>query len=333
VQLIKRLCETYGPAGHEDRVRSLIKTTIKGLVDSMHVDSMGNLVAHLAGKGDRIMVCAHMDEIGLIVTYIDRRGFLRFAPLGGVYPNRLVATRVEFENGTIGVVHQETRNTADQPLKFEKLFIDIGCDDQKSARQKVRIGDLAAFQRSLQVIGPRLVAKAMDDRIGCYVLIEALRRVARQKKSQRRHDLYFVFTVQEEVGLRGAMTSAYGIAPDYGLSVDVTGTGDTPEADKMEVRLGQGTAIKVRDRMMISHPMIRNGLESLCRRQRIPYQLEVLEWGTTDAAVMQISREGVPSGTISVPARYVHSLSEMVDVGDVEASIRLLTAFLLAGAK
>ena len=328
MQLIKRLCEAYGPTGREDRIRDIIRSEIKGLVLSLKVDTMGNLIAHVPGKGSKVMVCAHMDEIGLIVTFVDRRGFLRFAPVGGVYANRLVAARVVFENGTIGIVNQETRNTQDQALKFDKLFIDIGASSKKSAEAKVQVGDIAAFQQTALVVGRRLVAKAMDDRLGCYVLIEAIRRIKKKRTGRIGNNLYFVFTVQEEIGLRGAITSTYGIQPDYGLSVDVTMTGDTPECEKMAIQLGEGAAIKVRDRMMITHPIIKNRLVSLARRRRIPYQLEVLEWGTTDAAVMQISRQGVPSGTISVPLRYVHSTSEMADLADVESATRLLTEFL-----
>ncbi len=328
MQLIKRLCEAYGPTGREDGIRNIIRGEIRGLVDSIKVDTMGNLIARVPGKGSKVMVCAHMDEIGLIVTFIDRHGFLRFAPVGGVHANRLVAARVIFENGTVGVINQETRSPQDQPLRFENLFIDIGVNSKQSAEVKVHVGDIAAFQQTAQVVGGRLAAKAMDDRLGCYVLIEALRRIKKKKTGRTGNDLYFVFTVQEEIGLRGAITSAYGIEPDFGLAVDVTMTGDTPDCEKMAIRLGAGAAIKVRDRMMITHPVIKNRLISLAERKRIPYQLEVLEWGTTDAAAMQLSRRGVPSGTISVPVRYVHSTSEMADLADLENAVRLLTEFL-----
>lgn len=332
MQLIKKLCETYGPAGREDRIRQIIKEEIKALASSIKTDAMGNLVVRLAGQDKKIMICAHMDEIGLIVSYIDQKGFLRFSAIGGVYMNRLIAQRIVFENGATGTINQETRDMTDQSVKIDKLFIDIGAANRKSAETKVRVGDIAAFHQTVQVTGDRIIGKAMDDRIGCYVMIEAIKKLAK-KKSKKRPDLYFVFTVQEEVGLRGAATSSYGIAPDYGLSIDVTGTGDTPESEKMAIGLAKGAAIKVRDRGMITHPVIKEKLISTARKTRIPYQLEVLEWGTTDAAVMQISRQGVPSGTISIPCRYIHSTSEMVDINDVRNTIDLLSAFLSSGIR
>ncbi len=328
MQLMKLLCESYGPTGREEKIRKIIQKEIRSLVESVKIDTMGNLIARYPGKGKKVMVCAHMDEVGIIVSYIDRKGFLRFAPVGGVYPNRLVALRVVFENGVNGVVYQETKGVDDKPLKFDKLFIDIGASDLKSAEKLVKVGDIAAFHQNFQIMGNRIVAKALDDRIGCYILIEVLKNLKRIKPKNN-PDIYFVWTVQEEVGLRGAITSSYGITPDYGLAVDVTATGDTPETEKMAVELGMGVAIKIKDRMMISHPRIRDLLIEIARRNKIPYQYEILEWGTTDSAVLQISKTGVRSGAISIPCRYIHTTSEMVDKNDVTNAISLLTKFLL----
>jgi len=206
---------------------------------------------------------------------------------------------------------------------MEKLFIDIGAADKAAAERLATVGDICAFDRPCADLGDRLVAKAMDDRIGCAVLIQVL-----QQLKDTPHQVNFVFTVQEEVGLRGATTSAYGIAPDVAIAVDVTGTGDTPEAPTMAVSLGKGPAIKVKDRGMLAHVGLKNLLVATAKAQGIPYQLEVLDMGTTDAMAMQMTREGVPAGVISIPTRYIHTPSEMVDYGDVTNAVRLLVALL-----
>ena len=237
-------------------------------------------------------------------------------------PLNCVGGRVAFADGTVGVIYVETKGRdASKAPKFEQLYLDVGATSRDDC--PVRVGDAAMFVRPLTVQGTRLIAKAMDDRIGCAVMVEALRRL---KKSP--HDLYFVFSVQEEVGLIGARTSAYGIEPDLAIAVDVTLTGDTPEAKPMAVELGQGPAIKVQDSGMIAHPEVRDLLVKRAEEAGIPYQMEVLVGGTTDAAAMQLVHAGVPSGCISVPCRYVHSPSEMVDEGDVENSVELLLEVL-----
>jgi endoglucanase len=316
--LIKRLTEEYGPSGSEGGVVQIIKEEIAPFVDETRVDNMGSLIATRKGDGARAMLAAHMDEIGLIVTHIDKKGFLRFSNVGGVAVSRLTGLRVLFSNGQIGVINQEkTGNTMD------KMFIDIGATSKEEAESKVSIGDFAVFRQDFADLGDRVVSKAMDDRIGCVVLIETAKRMETSP-----NEVYFVFTVQEEVGCRGAGTSAYAIEPDLGIAVDVTRTGDTPEAHTMEVALGNGAAIKVKDSGVIAHPKVRSYLVQTAKEFDIPYQLEVLESGGTDAGPIQRSRGGVPSGVISIPTRHLHSPSEMVDMGDVEACVKLLTAAL-----
>jgi endoglucanase len=185
------------------------------------------------------------------------------------------------------------------------------------------VGDPAVFVRPFATQGPRLIAKAMDDRIGCAVMIETIRQL-----ESTPHDVHFIFSVQEEVGLRGARTSAFGIDPDMAIAVDVTGTGDTPESRPMAVTLGHGPAVKVQDGRMIASPQVRQLMVQRAKEADIPYQLEVLEGGTTDAAAMQLTRAGVPAGCLSIPCRYVHSPSEMVDKRDVENGVRLLLEIL-----
>lgn len=323
-ELIRRLVESYGPSGAEEQVRDMIRSEVEPLVDEVRVDAMGSLIAHVEGHGDgqRLLLDAHMDEIGVMVTYIDDDGFARFTNIGGVSSLTCIGSRVVFEDGRMGVIGvDQKRDNADKAPKLDQLFIDVGATSKDDC--PIHVGDPAVFVRPFLAQGSRLISKAMDDRIGCAVLVELLRRL-----NGTPHDLYVVFAVQEEVGLRGAQTSAYGIDPDMAIAVDVTGTGDTPESKPMAVKLGQGPAVKVKDRGMIAHPRVRQLLVDRAEEAEIPYQLEVLERGTTDAAAVQLVRAGVPAGCLSIPCRYVHSPSEMVDESDVENGVRLLLEVL-----
>ena len=322
-ELIKRLTEAYGPSGSEENVTALIKEEIAPYVDEVRLDKLGSLIAVKKGSssGAKVMLAAHTDEIGLIVTYIDKDGFLRFSAVGGVSTPRLTGIRVLFADGKIGVINMESRDGNINDMN--KMFIDIGATSKEDAEQKVSIGDFVVFRQDFVDLGQRLVAKAMDDRIGCVVLIETAKRL---KSSP--NNVYFVFTVQEEVGLRGARPSAYAIDPDLGIAVDVTATGDMPEAMTMAVSLGKGPAIKVKDGSVIAHPKVRNLLIETAKDLNLPYQLEILVSGGTDAGAIHTTREGVPSGVVSIPTRHLHSPSEMVDINDVEGAVQLLTATL-----
>ncbi len=331
MELAKKLCDTYGPAGREDSVRKIIESEIKNYCKKIEVDRLGNLIAHIPGKkgaGDKIMFCAHMDEIGLIVTHIDKNGFLRFTNVGGVFHERILYNRVIFENGTIGVIGVETKPETPKPPRMDNMFIDIGAKSKKEAEAVVRIGDIATFHQHAVTLNKRLSAKALDDRIGCYCLLETIKKIR-----DNNDNLYFVFSVQEEVGLRGARTGTYAIAPTYAIAVDVTDTGDTPESSKMDVSIGKGVAIKVKDSAFISNPVIKDKLISYAQEIKIPYQLEILEYGTTDAAIIQIVKEGALSGVLSIPTRYIHSTNEVCDFEDVEGTIRLLTHICERGMK
>jgi endoglucanase len=322
-KLIKGLTEAFGPSGYEKRARAMIQKELKGCVDAMRVDKLGNLIAHIKGKGPRLMFAAHMDEIGVVTSYVDKNGFIRFSNVGGFFPVHSLTARIRFENGRIGIIGEERRKSMNDPVEMKKLYIDIGAKSKKEAEALVPVGTFGSYERSFEDLGKRIVAKAFDDRIGCAVLIEATKRLKRKVNN----DVYMVFTVQEEVGLKGARTSAFGVEPDIAIAIDVTGTGDTPEGEKMAVRLGDGAAIKVKDRAIVCDPRIVKQLTSLARRKKIRYQKEVLERGTTDATAIQLTRGGVPAGAISIPSRYVHSASEMVDIDDVEAAVKLVVAF------
>ncbi|TET16901.1 MAG: M42 family peptidase [Candidatus Cloacimonadota bacterium] len=322
--LIKKLTEAFGPSGYEKKVRKLIYDEIKNYVDSTKTDKLGNLITHIKGKGIKVMFAAHMDEIGVVTSYIDKNGFIRFSNVGGFFPVHSLTARVIFANGSVGVIGEEQRKTMSDPIEMKKLYIDIGARNKKEAEKLVPIGSFGCYQRKFQDMGQRITSKAFDDRIGCAVLIEAAKRL----KQKVKNDTYFVFTTQEEVGLKGARTSAFDVAPDIALAIDVTGTGDTPDAKKMAVELGGGAAIKVKDRGIVCDPRIVDALISTAKKNNIPYQLEVLERGTTDATAIQLTKGGVPAGAISIPTRYVHSASEVLDTDDVDAAVRLIVAFL-----
>ncbi len=318
--LIQKVVETPSPSGYETKIREVIRAEVQSFADEISVDAMGNLIVRkgqAVNGGKKIMLAAHMDEIGVIVTHIDDNGFVRFTNIGGVRPLNCVGGRVRFLNGMIGVIGMERLEDPSRSPVLENLYIDLGFSSRKEC--PVKVGDVAAFERPFTDLGNRLVSKAMDDRIGVAVLIETLHQL-----KQTPHQVYFVFSVQEEVGCRGATTAAYSIDPDLGLSIDVTTTGDTPKSLKMEVSLGKGPAIKVRDGGMLSDPRIVDWMVKAAQKEHLPYQLEVLEGGTTDARAMQLVRAGVPVGCLSIPCRYVHAPSEMVDYNDVQNAVRLL---------
>ena len=325
-KLLKQLTETFGPSGYEDEVRKLVQAEVKSLADEIKVDALGNLIARKKPTKPnkdtkKIMIAAHMDEIGLMVSHVDEKGFVRFSPIGGVFRRYVMGGRVRFLNGTVGVIGNENLGNINELPTLDKVYIDVGATSKKDC--PVKVGDVAAFERPFVDMGNRLVAKSMDDRVGVLVAIEALRAL-----KSTPHDVYFVFTTQEEVGTRGAGTSAFGVDPDVGIALDVTPTGDAPESLKMEMALGKGACIKIKDAGALSDPRVVQWMINTAEKNRIPYQREVLLFGGTDARAIQLARAGVPAGCISIPVRYVHSPSEMVDYSDVESSVKLLTALL-----
>ncbi|MEN6300681.1 MAG: M42 family metallopeptidase [Anaerolineaceae bacterium] len=326
--LIEKLTTIPGPSGYEANIRSAIHQEIEPVSREngwqTQVDALGNLIVStpaIKSKGSKIMLVAHMDEIGLIVTHVDDDGFARFTTIGGVRPLDCVGGHVRFLNGTAGVIGQEHIPQPHTPPSLEQMYIDTGSSSKKDC--PVKVGDVAAFDRPVIDLGKRMVSKAMDDRVGVAVIIETMRKI----KSPA-NQIYFVFSTQEEVGLRGATTAAFGIEPDIGLAVDVTRTGDTPKGIKMEVSLGKGPAIKVRDSGMLADPRLVELLVRTSVKFKIPHQMEVLEAGSTDARAIQLTRAGVPAGCLSIPCRYIHSPSEMIDLDDVDHAVNLLSALL-----
>lgn len=324
--LLKQLTETFGPSGYEENVRKLVRAEVKPLADEIKVDALGNLIARkrpskVTKDTKRIMIAAHMDEIGLMVSHIDENGFARFSNIGGVFAKYVLGGRVRFLNGVTGVIGFDRFDKMNEIPPLDKIYIDVGATSKKDC--PVKVGDVAAFDRSFVEMGNRLVAKSMDDRVGVLVAIETLRAL---KSSP--HDVYFVFTTQEEVGVRGATTSAFGIDPDLGIAIDVTPAADTPNALKMEMKLGKGPCVKIQDAGMLADSRIVQWMIRTAEKNKILYQREVLLFGGTDARAIQLSRAGVPAGCLSIPVRYVHSPSEMVDFADVQNSVKLLTAML-----
>jgi endoglucanase len=322
--LIEKLVGIPGPSGYEAQIRQAVRSEVEQHADEVKVDALGNLIARkgqLGTGGNRIMLAAHMDEIGIMVTHVDENGFARFTNIGGVHANNCPGGRVRFLNGIPGVIGIERLDDPNAAPGLEKMYLDLGVSSRKDC--PVKIGDVAVFERPFLDLGGRLVSKAMDDRIGVAVLIETMRSL-----TSTPNEISFVFSVQEEVGVRGATTAAYAVDPDLGLAVDVTGVGDTPRGIKMEVCLGKGPAIKVRDGGMLADPRVVAWMVQTAETAQIPIQMEILERGGTDARAIQITRAGVPAGCLSIPCRYTHSPSEMVDYGDVQAAVKLLTKLL-----
>jgi putative aminopeptidase FrvX len=320
---IKKLVEAFGPSGAEHQVRALIRDEIAGLADEVRTDVMGNLIALKKGSsGVKVMLSAHMDEIGVIVSYVDEKGFARFNPIGGVRPLYEVMGRVLFENGTVGVIGVEKMDNPNQVPPLDKLYLDVGASSREDC--PIQVGDVGCFLQPMVEVGGHLTSKAMDDRIGCAVLVQTMRDLASSS-----HDVYFVFSSQEEVGLRGATTSAFGIEPDVGIAVDVTFSPDTPEPMvKMALALDKGPAIKVKDGGMLATPWVKAWMIDTAEANSIPYQLEVLVGGTTDARAIQTTQAGIAAGCLSIPTRYVHSPSETVSLSDVLNGVKLLVALL-----
>lgn len=312
----------HGPAGDESSVADAIEKLAAPYADNIKRDVMGNLIVRKKGSGPKVMFAAHMDSIGFIVTHIDEKGFLRFGKVGGLRPNSCLHTPVRFKNGVRGVVSLDC-GVEPKDMTLEDLYIDVGAKSREEAQGLVRIGDTAVFDGPAFAAGDRLVSPYMDDRIACVVLLKALETLGKCD-----NDLYFVFTVQEELGLRGAKTAAYGIDPDYGVAVDVTWSDDELNPrHRGSSTAGGGASIKVMDGSVICHPQMVKRLEELAVAREIPYQMDVIRQGGTDAGSIHLTRSGVYTGGVSIPCRYMHSPVEMVDARDVEACAGLVAAF------
>lgn len=336
VDLLKELCEASAAPGFEDRIRTIFRREIEPHVDRIETDGLGNVIAIREGAGSsprKVMLAGHMDEIGFVVSHIDDQGFLRIHPLGGFDPKTLIAKRVRITTSggddLIGVIGSKPIHIlSDEEKKklpeLKELFVDLGLPAAK-VKERVEIGDPVTLHQDFIRVGEHLCCKSMDNRVSIYTLIHTMRRLRSSAVS-----VYAVATAQEEVGVRGAATAAHRIAPDIGVAVDVTLACDVSAAKPEEyvTRLGKGVAVKVLDSHSISAPKLVRRFRELAREREIPHQLEILPRGGTDAGGIQRGGDAVPSITLSVPTRYVHSVVETIHERDLEATVALLTAFL-----
>lgn len=317
--LYEQVGSAFGPSGREHAVREVLKELARPYVDEVTTDTLGNLICHKKGNGKKIMVAAHMDSIGVVATYIDDKGFIRFSPVGGLFKGDLINIQVRFANGTRGVISYEEK-PAFEKLELGNLFIDIGTASKEETEKLVRVGDFAVYEAPRFEQGDTICGAYLDNRMGCVAALLAM-----QQLTETQNDLYFVFTVQEEVGLRGVGAAAFGIDPQFGIAVDVTDTGDLPERKyPMAVTMGKGPAIKVMDASVLCTANVREALEHAAEELSIPVQHEIMRFGGTDTAAMQRTRQGIPSGAISIPTRYIHSPSEMCSAKDVEQTAAIL---------
>jgi len=336
-ELLKTLCETPAVPGREEQMRARVRRVLEPLVDSVTVDVMGNMIGHRRRDGKpKIMIAAHMDEIGFMVKYIDDKGFLRLQPLGGFDPRQLFAQRVAVhaQGGSRvlpGVLSYTTKPThmlspeeAKESPVIDKFFVDLGLD-AKTVNKLVAIGDMVTMDRAAIIGEDVVISKSIDNRVGLFVMLEALARVTGDHS-----DLFAVATVQEEVGLRGATTSAYAIQPDIGIALDTTLANDFPGIGEVDsiTRLGQGVAIKLMDASLICHDGLVAHMKEIAVARDIPHQLEILPRGGTDGGALQRTRGGSASITLSIPTRYIHTVNEMANKRDIEAAVELLAAFL-----
>ncbi|MDR3765770.1 MAG: M20/M25/M40 family metallo-hydrolase [Butyricicoccus sp.] len=327
--LYKTLASAFGPSGREAEVREALTKLAQQYVDEISTDALGNLICHKKSSGSetgrKILLAAHMDSLGIVVTFIDDEGFLRFAPVGGLFRGDLINIQVRFANGVRGVISYEEK-TAFKDLQMQNLFVDIGASSREEAEQMVQVGDFAVFDAPMFEQNGVICGPYLDNRIGCVTLLLTMAKMPLSVPD----DLYFVFTAQEEVGLRGAQTAAFALEPDLAIAVDVTDTGDLPEHKyPMDCHLGKGPAVKVMDHSVLCTPKVRSALEEAGLMAAVPVQKDILQFGGTDTAALQRSRTGVPAGAISIPTRYIHSPSEMCAVRDVEQAAALLAQALL----
>ena len=338
MELLKRLSEAAGVPGYGSEVRRIVEDELMGQVDSVETDALGNVIAHKRGEGPVVVIAGHMDEIGFFVSHIEKKtGFLRINPAGGFDPVNLVAQRVAVHAeggdlvGCIGrkAIHILREEEKKKPLELRDMFVDVGLPAETVA-ERVRVGDTVTLRQDFIEFGDLVSCKALDDRVGVYVGIEALKRAKKPAC-----DLYFVGTTQEEVGLRGARVAGFSTHPQIGIALDVTIAADTPDVPEKDrvTKLGKGVAIKVRDSASISHPVLVRTMRKLAEEHDIPYQMEILPRGGTDAGGLQMAQEGAAVITLSIPTRYVHSVVESLHPDDVEATINLLVAFIESADK
>lgn len=339
--LFEKLCKAHGVSGFEDDVREIMRKEFENYCDNVETDSFGNLIARKGSGKLKIMLAAHMDEIGLMVKHITKEGYISFVKIGGVDDrillNRNVVIKAKNSNNNVfGVIgskppHLEKKEDKEKVLKHDELFIDIGAKNEKEAKKRVSIGDTISFEPTFGNLSKNLYyGKAIDDRVGCYILLKIMEKIPKGIKNE----IYAVGTAQEEIGLKGARVSAFKINPNYAFAIDVTIAGDTPQIKETEssLKLGKGPSITITEASgsgVVTHPKIRNFLIKTAKKYKIPYQEDILEGGITDGAIIYLTREGIPTGVVSVPSRYIHGPVGVFNANDVNNLIKLLTKTLV----
>ncbi len=336
LETLKTLCTMDGTSGHEDKIREYIIAHLPA--DCEHrTDALGNLIVFKKGKQEaknKVMLAAHMDEVGVIVTHIDEKGYLKFTTVGGITPAVLAGRCVRFENGTVGVlgikpIHLTEKSEEGNLPDTDKMYIDIGADSREEAETKVSLGDVAVFNEEFITLGTHKVcSKALDDRMGCLALLTLL-------NEEIAADAYFVFTVQEEIGLRGAGTAAFQVAPDYAIVLEGTTAADLPDADEQKKVCiqGNGAAVSFMDRSTLYPPKLYKRAMELAKMNNIPVQTKTMVAGGNDAGAIHKAGAGVQVLTVNVPCRYIHSGSSVADLRDYESLLQLVRLLIgeLAG--
>lgn len=333
--LLKKLTETPGVPGREEQQREIVREELNTLADEVHTDALGSVIGTKKGRDDvRVMISAHTDEIGFMVKYIDDSGFLRLQTLGGHDPANMVSQRVlvttangEILRGALQPARKPphlSKGEDQKPPKAEEFYVDLGLNTDE-VKEKVRVGDYVTMDRTLEQVGDCYMAKAMDDRIGVFVMLEALRAAEDHEAT-----IFAAATSQEEVGLRGAAASGSALKPTVVVALDITLAMDVPGGgnENTITKLGEGAAIKIMDSSLICHPKLVEHFRQIAEREEIPHQMEILPAGGTDAGGVQRLNGGIPAITLSIPCRYVHTVNEMVNAEDVQACITLLARYL-----
>lgn len=330
-ELLKKLTLANGISGHEMEVRAVIDKEILKYVDETNVDSIGNLIAHKKGKGTRIMLAAHMDEVGLMVKAIDNDGNIFFSRIGGIEPITLVGQRVkirsskdEYIDGVITFKELNNGDTIPKCPEASDLFVDTGFTADELAKKGVETGNFIALQQDFGYLKDSdfVYGKALDDRAGCYILIELAKKLEKSGA-----DIYYVFTVQEELGLYGSKISAYKIQPNWAIVIDATGAEDKLSTQPIN-KVGRGPCITLKDAGMITNRCINNWLTDIAKKQKIPFQYDVNEKGTTDALSISFSREGIPASLLSIPVRNIHSTIGVASMSDMDNAVKILYELL-----
>jgi putative aminopeptidase FrvX len=328
---LRTLTSLSGVSGNEYEIRSAIIKELDSMKIPYECDVLGNVIAKKGNTGPKVLLDAHMDEVGLLITYIEKNGFLRFSTVGGIDPRVLVSKRVlvgkERLPGVIGAkaIHLQERKEREQVIPRDELFIDIGAKSREDAEKQVKQGDYVIFDTEYEELWPGIVkAKALDDRVGCALLFEAL------KESWESIRLYAVFAVQEELGLRGARVAACAVEPDMALALEGTVCADIPGTDKefQATRLGQGAALSIMDRGSIPNRAMLEQLVKIAEENQIPVQFREATSGGNDAAAIQQSGSGCPVASVSVPSRYIHTPCSLISMADFEAAKKLVILFL-----